>query len=367
MRLKGRTRSMQRKDYYEVPLGAYAFERSASEEDIKPEERVRQWCVQELIRAYGYSITDITFEHRVRYGSSQRRIDILILKDDKPFIVVECKRQEFKKNTKGLEQAINYAGAESIKAEYAVYTNGTDWMVQRCIDGRWAPIEDIPTNLHGEAEFTVDLLYRDLTDAAPLLHKLVGQLDAKATHRYFEAMQRFFYGSNLLTESGDRKLRWALDNLLRSILHFESLDGYMQGKFLEAYSNLLDYGQRVGAGWITNPPYGTDHPFRQTALYQLDILEFLENSASKAVGLDYYFLDLIAVLFGYSHGLIHYKKRKFPELPSEIQESMRSLLNYCFKLELNHRVPTRSDKLTHQDIAHACDYGWDSSRFSLST
>lgn len=358
---------MPRKEYYEVPIGAYLYERPLSLEGIKPEERVRQWCVHELLRTYGYKITDITFEHRVKVGSKNYRIDILIQRDDKPFIVVECKKQGSKQHESGLEQAISYANAQRINADYAVYTNGTDWMVQRSIDGRWAPIEDIPTNLHNETEFTVDLLYRDLTDAAPLLHKLVGQLDAKATHRYFEAMQRFFHGSNLLTESGDKKLRWALDNLLRSILHFESPDGYMHGKLVAAYSSLLDYGKRVGAGWITNPPYGSDHPFQQTALYQLDILNFLENSASKAVGLDYYFLDLMAALFGYSHGLIYYRKRKFPELPSEIQESMRNLLNYCFKLELNHRVPPRSDKLTHQDIEHACDYGWDSSRFSLST
>ena len=358
---------MLRKEFYDVPLTAFLFEKPKTVDSIKPEERVRQWCVHELLRAYGYSITDLTFEHPVKVGSKKYRIDILINRSGKPFIVIECKKLDFKQHASGVEQAISYANAPQIKADYAIYTNGSVWLVKRFINGRWASVADIPVNNMSDAEYTVDLLYRDLNDAAPLLHKLVDSLSIKDTHRYFEAMQRFLHGQNLLTLSGNKQLLRALDHLLRCILHFKDNDGYVRQKFFVVIQCITEYAKHVDLEWDYWAPHETEHPFWQTALYQSDILEFLEDTRCEAVGIDYYLLELIAALFGYCHELRGGNQKNFPPLCSDIQDSTRNLLDYGFKLHLQHRVPVRSDKLTHQDIQRACSHGWSSDRFSLSS
>ena len=89
------------------------------------EEPVRQWCAFELIRAYGLTVTELTFEKKVRVGSKIYRIGILVQRNGLPWIVVECKEPGCTKHDDGLAQAISYAGAATISAEYAVYTNGT--------------------------------------------------------------------------------------------------------------------------------------------------------------------------------------------------------------------------------------------------
>jgi predicted type IV restriction endonuclease len=134
--------------YFEISPDAYLYPEKVKESVRKqPEEPVRQWCAYELVRAYGISVANIEFERPVRMGSRPHWIDILVLRDGKPSVVVECKKPSDRKAEKAMEQAVSYADAPDIRAEFAVVTNGTDWQVKRRIQGIWCPVPDLPREI----------------------------------------------------------------------------------------------------------------------------------------------------------------------------------------------------------------------------
>lgn len=183
--------------YYEVPKERYLIAQSAADPSAspKPEEAVRQWCSFELIREYGIGVCELEFEAQVQIGHKPKRIDILVRRGGKPWAVVECKAAKDKNPTKALTQAESYATAPSIRAEFVVYTNGTEWIVRRQIGGRWVSVVDLPKQ-HDRASASEDLvqLLRDIDDAKPLLANLDTPLAGKAAKAYFEALQIFFGG-----------------------------------------------------------------------------------------------------------------------------------------------------------------------------
>tara|TARA_R110001583_G_C5557981_1_gene400938 strand:- start:63 stop:410 length:348 start_codon:yes stop_codon:yes gene_type:complete len=110
---------MYHKNFYRLPESCYLFGRKTG-----PEELVHQWTLFELIRYYGYSIEQFKVEKSVQYGTRRGFIDILIYHDDKPFIVIECKRQTgYNKNKDHMKQAISYENTDTIRAEFYVFTD----------------------------------------------------------------------------------------------------------------------------------------------------------------------------------------------------------------------------------------------------
>ncbi len=130
---------MPSRNYYEIKKNAFLFGKNES-----PEESVRQWLLFELMITYGYSINQIKIEVPVKYGTVVGRADIVVYKENLPFIVIECKRQEDEKIEKHLAQAQSYAAGLGIKAEYSVYSNGEIWIVERLINDKWEYCVDIP-------------------------------------------------------------------------------------------------------------------------------------------------------------------------------------------------------------------------------
>jgi len=58
---------LSRAPLYQIDRGAYLYApQGTGGGNQQPEEEVRQWCAFELIRAYSYSIADLTFEHEVK-------------------------------------------------------------------------------------------------------------------------------------------------------------------------------------------------------------------------------------------------------------------------------------------------------------
>ena len=69
---------------------SYLFGKS----DSNLEERVRQWALFELMSGYGYLINNIRIEHPCQIGTKRFPADIVAFRDERPYIVVECKREE---------------------------------------------------------------------------------------------------------------------------------------------------------------------------------------------------------------------------------------------------------------------------------
>jgi hypothetical protein len=107
--------------FFQISPDAYLYPEKVKHAGARKqlEEPVRQWCGYELIRAYGVAVTDIEFERPVRMGSRSHWIDILISRGGKPAVVVECKKPSDRNLEKGMEQALSYADAAEIRAEFA--------------------------------------------------------------------------------------------------------------------------------------------------------------------------------------------------------------------------------------------------------
>ncbi len=137
--------------YYTIPESAWLFQSQISQrrtEDKKcanPEESVRQWCIHELIRSYGVRIDCIEIERLVKVAQERHpnRIDVIVLRDGSPYVVVECKSQRTKSLDPAMEQAENYGRMPDIAATYAVATNGDQWIVRRRIQGEWLPVPEV--------------------------------------------------------------------------------------------------------------------------------------------------------------------------------------------------------------------------------
>jgi Type I restriction enzyme R protein N terminus (HSDR_N) len=129
--------TMSPQPFYTVPSNSYLFGKSSE----RPEEIVRQWALFELMTTYGYSIDNIRVEYPAQVGSKKFPADIVILRDERPYIVIECKRQEIKYSG-AWSQVISYA--DNLSAPFAIWTNGRKWMVKRKVKGNWCPVEDIP-------------------------------------------------------------------------------------------------------------------------------------------------------------------------------------------------------------------------------
>lgn len=76
---------MPPKPYYDVSTEAYLFGKTKE----KPEEKVRQWVLFELLSTYGISINSIQVERQVKVGTRTHFADIVILKENTPFVVQE--------------------------------------------------------------------------------------------------------------------------------------------------------------------------------------------------------------------------------------------------------------------------------------
>lgn len=97
-----------------------------------PEEFVRAWCYSKIVDEYGYPPELLVFEHQIKMGREYKRADIVILDAlKKPFIIVECKREDISDNVfeEAREQGFSYADRERVR--YLWTSSGTKNMFER--------------------------------------------------------------------------------------------------------------------------------------------------------------------------------------------------------------------------------------------
>lgn len=96
-----------------------------AEQESSSEEEIRRWCIDILRHVLGYDDADLDTEMR----ALNQRIDIALKRDDKVFMVIECKNVRSKLPTKVRDQAVMYAVNKS--ADWATVTNGQIWKLYR--------------------------------------------------------------------------------------------------------------------------------------------------------------------------------------------------------------------------------------------
>jgi hypothetical protein len=91
---------------------------------LTPEEWVRQHFLLYLNRVKQYPLSTISVEKLLRVGERNRRTDILVYKDDAPFLLIECKKMDQGITTRELEQTLRYFSA--VQCPYFTITNGVE-------------------------------------------------------------------------------------------------------------------------------------------------------------------------------------------------------------------------------------------------
>jgi hypothetical protein len=91
---------------------------------LTPEEWVRQNFLQYLIQAKNYPASLISVEKIIRVGDLSKRYDIVVYKENLPWLIVECKESNTPVDVKVIEQVLRYNMALAIK--YFVITNGNE-------------------------------------------------------------------------------------------------------------------------------------------------------------------------------------------------------------------------------------------------
>lgn len=89
---------------------------------LTPEEWVRQNIISHLIENLGYPESVFKIETGLYVNENQRRSDVLVYKNSKPFILIECKACSIDVTQDVLNQAMNYNTA--YKCPYIILTNG---------------------------------------------------------------------------------------------------------------------------------------------------------------------------------------------------------------------------------------------------
>jgi len=109
---------------------------------LTPEEWVRQNLLLFLLDVMNYPASLMAVEKQLMLGDLKKRFDLVVYKDDVPFMLVECKEMNVPISQKTLDQALRYN--INLRAAYFVITNGTDCYGFKLKDGKMVNIDAFP-------------------------------------------------------------------------------------------------------------------------------------------------------------------------------------------------------------------------------
>ncbi len=164
---------------------------SVANAERSSEEEVRRWCVDALRAALGYSDEQIDTETRVL----NKRVDIVLKKDGKVFLVIECKNIRSPLRCNVRDQAAHYALA--LSADWAAVTNGQVWKLYRVlpqqgVDPKLIEIFDVSLlDEDGVSDADAEMLYLLTARAVNSgdLERMYHQVAATSRRRLLRALQ----------------------------------------------------------------------------------------------------------------------------------------------------------------------------------
>ncbi|RYY72159.1 MAG: type I restriction enzyme HsdR N-terminal domain-containing protein [Chitinophagaceae bacterium] len=109
---------------------------------LTPEEWVRQNTLLYLTETLQYPSSLISVERQLTLGELQKRFDIVVYKDEKPFVLIECKEMNVRVTQKTLDQVLRYN--INLQAVYFIITNGTTCYGFSKADGHLTGIDEFP-------------------------------------------------------------------------------------------------------------------------------------------------------------------------------------------------------------------------------
>lgn len=94
---------------------------------LTPEEWVRQHTLLRMHCDYGYPLEVMQVEGAIMLNGMTRRCDIVVYRDDKPWMIVECKKNEIPITQKVCDQACRYNTV--LHVPFLLLTNGSQQVV----------------------------------------------------------------------------------------------------------------------------------------------------------------------------------------------------------------------------------------------
>jgi len=91
---------------------------------LTPEEWVRQNMLQYLVQVKKYPASLIAVEKEITLHELKKRFDILVYRESRPWMIIECKEMNVALNESVLTQILNYN--ITLQAAFLVITNGTE-------------------------------------------------------------------------------------------------------------------------------------------------------------------------------------------------------------------------------------------------
>ena len=337
-----------------MPEAAYLFPervRASTGKKRNLEEPVRQWCAHELVRAYGFPVSALEFEHPIKVGSRNYWIDILVNRDSVPWIVVECKESKDRKPENAIAQAKSYASAESIQAEWVVASNGGYWRVQRRIGDCWFTVPDLISWDRREGTALVTDLFRFTNSVAPLLEFLENDKSTLKPSDFFDHLHTFF--AHLFQEgAASRELLIGADMALRPLVgdfHPE----YRLGKLASAAHGFLKYRTELGLEEVF-PEVMPGGRFAEELHAVTCGISRLREDISSGPSLDGLILALLEASLVWACAL---EKGITGEVaPPSVHSCLRDLLDAFLKLSHGVVLPGPSDSLGMSDMRNMAGY-----------
>lgn len=115
---------------------------------LTPEEWVRQNFLQYLMQEKSCPCSLIAVEREIMLGDVKKRFDIVVFKNAKPWMIVECKEMQVTINEAVIKQILNYN--ITLEAAYLVITNGTSTFALHVQQRKFEWLENLPDFLKDE-------------------------------------------------------------------------------------------------------------------------------------------------------------------------------------------------------------------------
>ncbi len=112
---------------------------------LTPEEWVRQNILQYLVQICGYPASLIAVEKSIQLGELTKRFDILVYKDSKPWMIIECKEANVPITDKTIQQLYQYQ--QVLEAEFLFASNGHETVGAQIKSGKLQALQNFPEYL----------------------------------------------------------------------------------------------------------------------------------------------------------------------------------------------------------------------------
>lgn len=109
---------------------------------LNPEEWVRQNWIQYLVQEMKYPLKWISVEKEIELNGLKKRYDIVVYRESKPWMIIECKETQVNLTSSALEQVLRYNMAMPV--EYLVITNGHYNYAWKNASGVAIELEELP-------------------------------------------------------------------------------------------------------------------------------------------------------------------------------------------------------------------------------